>query len=66
MRPPVRQSGFRSIRIRAASRRGEPFEAIVGFDETLDAMTLEDISAAAQRYFTEDRYVRVVLAREEE
>ena len=28
-------------------------------------MTLEDISAAAQRYFTEDRYVRVVLEREE-
>ena len=39
---------------------------MVGFDETLDAVTLEDISAAAQRYFTEDCYVRVVLAREEE
>ena len=47
-------------------QRGEPFTEIVGFDELLDELTVEDIAAVAQRYFTEDRYVRVVLLPEEE
>ena len=57
----LRENGFWLNQIRAAEQRGEPFEAIVGFDELLDAMTLDDVAAAAQRYLTEDRYVRVVL-----
>ena len=62
----LRRNGFWLNQIRAAAQRGEPFMAVVGFDEILDAMTIEDIAAVAQRYFTEDRYVRVVLKPEEE
>ncbi len=62
----LRRNGFWLSQIRAAAQRGEPFGAIVGFDELLDAITLEDIAALAQRYFTEDRYVRVVLRPVEE
>ena len=42
-------------------QRGELFTDIVSFDERLEALTLEQGAAAAQRYFTGDRYVRVVL-----
>ena len=58
-------NGFWLNQIRAAAQRGEPFEAIVGFDELLDAVTLNDIAAVARRYFTDDRYIRVVLKPEE-
>ena len=62
----LRANGFWLNQIGAAAQRGEPFTEIVGFDELLDGLTLEDIAAVAQRYFTEDRYVRVVLLPEEE
>ena len=62
----LRQNGFWLNQIRVAAQRGEPFEAVVGFDEILDAITLEDIAAVARRYFTDDRYIRVVLRPEEE
>ena len=62
----LRENGFWLGQIRAAAQRGESFTEIVGFDELLDALTLEDIAAVAQRYFTDDRYVRVVLLPEEE
>ena len=62
----LRENGFWLSQIRAAVQRGESFTEIVGFEELLDALTLEDISAVAQRYFTDDRYVRVVLLPEEE
>ena len=62
----LRENGFWLGQIRAAAQRGEEFTEIVGFDELLDALTLEDIAAAAQRYFTDDRYVRVVLLPEED
>ena len=42
-------------------QRDEPFTEIGRFDEWLDALTLEDVAAAARRYLTDDRYVRVVL-----
>ncbi|MDE2860466.1 MAG: insulinase family protein [Chloroflexota bacterium] len=61
----LRMNGFWLSQIRAAAQRGEPFEAIVGFDELLDAVTLDDIAAVARRYFGEDRYIRVVLKPEE-
>ena len=57
----LRDNGFWLNQIRAAAQRGEAFTEIVGFDELLDGLTLEDIEEVAQRYFTEDRYVRVVL-----
>ena len=62
----LRDNGFWLSQVRAAVQRGEPFTEIVGFDELLNELTLEDIGAVAQRYFAEDRYVRVVLLPEEE
>ena len=62
----LRENGFWLGQIRDSAQRGEPFTEIVGFDEVLDALTLEDIADAAQRYFTGDRYVRVVLLPEKE
>ena len=62
----LRTNGFWLNQTRAATQRGEPFTEIVGFDALLDELTLEDIAAVAQRYFIEDRYVRVVLRPEEE
>ncbi len=62
----LRDNGFWLSQIRAAVQRGELFTEIVSFDELLDALTLEQVAAAAQRYFTDDRYVRVVLLPEEE
>ena len=61
----LRMNGFWLNQIRAAAQRGEPFEAIVGFEELLDAVTLNDIAAVSRRYFTDDRYIRVVLKPEE-
>ena len=61
----LRENGFWLGQIRAATQRGESFTEIVGFDELLDALTLEDIATVAQRYFLDDRYVRVVLLPEE-
>ena len=46
-------------------QRDEPFEAIAGFDERLDALTLEQVTEAARRYLSRDRYVRVVLLPED-
>ena len=57
----VRDNGFWMNQIMAAAQRGEPFEEIVGFDERLDALTLEQVAGAAGRYFTTDQYLRVVL-----
>ena len=61
----LRRNGFWLGRIRGAVQRGEPFEAIAGFDERLDALTLEEVTEAARRYLSRDRYVRVVLLPEE-
>ena len=62
----LRENGFWLNQIRAAAQRGEPFAEIVSFDERLDALTLEQVAAAAQLYLTGDRYVRVVLFPEAE
>ena len=57
----LRENGFWLGQIRAAVQRGESFTEIVRFDERLEALTLEEVSAAAQRYLTPESYVRVVL-----
>ena len=57
----LRDNGFWLGQIRAAVQRGEAFTEIGGFDGLLDALTLEDVAAAAERYFTPESYVRVVL-----
>ena len=62
----LRENGFWLNQIRAVAQRGEAFSEIVGFDERLEALTLEDVAAAAQLYLPDDRYVRVVLFPEEE
>ena len=61
----LRRNGFWLGQIRGAVQRGEPFQAIAGFDERLDALTLEQVTEAARRYLSRDRYVRVVLLPEE-
>ena len=61
----LRDNGFWLSQIQATVQRGESFTQIVGFDELLDELTLEDVAAVALRYLTEDRYVRVVLLPDE-
>ncbi len=62
----LRDNDFWLRQIQSAVQRGESFTEIVGFDEWLEALTLEQVAAVAHRYLTEDRYVRVVLLPEEE
>ena len=62
----LRQNGFWLSQIQTAAQNGESFADRVSFDERLNALTLEQVVAAAQLYFTPDRYVRVVLLPEEE
>ena len=57
----LRENGFWLGQIRTAVQRGESFSEIVGFKDRLDAITLEDVAAAANLYFTPDMYIRVVL-----
>ena len=57
----LRENGFWLEQIRTTARRGESFDDIVAFDDWLDALTLEQVVAAAERYLTDDRYLRVVL-----
>ena len=56
-----RENRFWLDEIRAAAQRGEPFAEIVGFEDRLEALTLEDVTAAAELYLTPESYVRVVL-----
>ena len=62
----VRDNGFWLGQIRAATQRGESLTEIGRFDERLEALTLEQVVAAARRYLPTDRYVRVVLLPEDE
>ena len=57
----LRENSFWLNQIRIAARRGESFDQIATFDELLESLTLEEVAAAAERYLTDDRYVRVVL-----
>ena len=61
----LRDNGFWLGQIQTVVQRGESFDAINGFDAWLDALTLEQVVAAARRYLTDDRYVRVVLLPED-
>ena len=62
----LRQNGFWLSQIQTAAQNGDSFGDPASFDERLNALTLEQVVAAAQRYFTPDRYIRVVLLPEEE
>ena len=61
----LRDNGFWLNQIQTVTQRGESFTEINRFGELLEALTLEQVAAAAQRYFTGDRYVRVVLLPED-
>ena len=62
----LRENGFWLSQIRDATWRGEPLGEINGFDELLEALTLEEVAAAARRYLLDDRYIQIVLLPEEE
>ena len=62
----LRDNGFWLGQIQSSLQRGQDFAGILDFEDRLDALTLEDVVAVAQRYLTDDRYVRVVLLPEEE
>ena len=62
----VEENSFWLGQIRSVLQRGEPFDVINGYLDRLDAVTLEQVSAAAERYLTLDRYIRVVLFPQEE
>ena len=62
----LRQNGFWLSQIQTAAQNGDSFADPASLDERLNALTLEQVVAAAQRYFTPDRYIRVVLLPEEE
>ena len=62
----LRDNGFWLGQIQSSLQREQDFAGILDFEDRLDALTLEDVVAVAQRYLTDDRYVRVVLLPEEE
>ena len=62
----LRENGFWLGQIQTVTQRGAAFEEVNRFDERLDALTLEQVAAAAGRYLPDDRYVRVVLLPEDE
>ena len=62
----LRENSFWLNQIRDATQRSEPLAEINGFDERLEALTLEEVAAAARRYLLDDRYIRIVLLPEEE
>ena len=62
----VRDNGFWLNQIVATTQLGESLAEIAGFDERLEALTLEQVAAAARRYLPNDRFVRVVLLPEGE
>ena len=62
----LRENSFWLGQIRAIVELGESFDQINTFEDHLDAVTLDQIVAAAERYLTFDRYIRVVLHPAEE
>ena len=62
----LRDNNFWRDRIRSIAQQDGEFNAINRFEEWLDAITLDQVVAAAQQYMTPDRYIRVVLLPEED
>ena len=61
----LRENGFWLRQIEVALQRGESLDEITRFDERLEALTLEDVAAAARRYLLDERYIHVVLLPED-
>ena len=62
----LRENSFWINQIEAVAQRNGEFSAILDFEDRLDAVTLEQVSAAARLYLTDDRYLRVLLLPEED
>ena len=62
----VEENSFWIGQIRTLLQRGLPLDTINSYLDRLDAVTLEEVSAAAERYLTLDQYIRVVLFPQEE
>ena len=62
----LRENSFWVREIETVLIRGEPFELITSYEERVDALTLDQVVAAAGRILPTDRWVRVVLYPEEE
>lgn len=62
----LRDNNFWRDQIRSIAQRDGAFNDIHRFEEWLDAITLDQVVAAAQLYMTPDRYIRVVLLPEEQ
>ena len=62
----VRDNGFWLSQILTTTQLGESLAEINDFDDRLEALSLEQVAAAAQRYLPIDRFVRVVLLPENE
>ena len=62
----VRDNGFWLNQILTTTQLGESLAEITGFDDRLEALSLEQVAAAAQRFLPIDHFVRVVLLPETE
>ncbi|MCY4112202.1 MAG: insulinase family protein, partial [Chloroflexi bacterium] len=62
----LRDNGFWRGQIQTVVQRDGEFSGILDFEERLDAVTLEQVSAAARLYLTDERYLRVLLLPEED
>jgi len=62
----LRENSFWVNQIETVLIRGEPFELITSYEERVNALTLDQVVAAAGRILPTDRWVRVVLYPAEE
>ena len=62
----IRDNGFWLNQIVSLTQLGDSLEEVTTFNERLDALTLEQVAAAAERYLIDDQFVRVVLLPEQE
>jgi zinc protease len=62
----VEENSFWLSQVGTLRQRGLPLDTINSYLDRLDAVTLEEVSAAAERYLTLDQYIRVVLFPQEE
>ena len=57
----LRENSFWLSQIRAIVQLDDSFDLMNTYEDRLDTVTLDQIVAAAKRYLTFDRYIRVVL-----
>ncbi|TFW31635.1 M16 family metallopeptidase [Massilia horti] len=60
-RKALRENGYWLGQIQSALTEGKDLASILNFNKQVEALTAEDVQAAAQRYFNTDNYVQVVL-----